>query len=104
MVDVTYEEIITWEEGSYVWIDLRDEGSIAYGGIPGNVWIPIEKLEAGCRDFPRDKKIVLYCMRGVVSLDAAKALKEEGYDVPELPYRPDSRFLSRNLDQKVYCG
>ena len=31
-------------------------------------------------------------------------MKEEGYDVPELPYRPDSRFLSRNLDQKVYCG
>jgi len=31
-------------------------------------------------------------------------MKEEGFDVPELPYRPDSRFLSRNLEQNVYCG
>ncbi len=84
MVDIAYEEIIAWEEGSYVWIDLRDEGSISYGGIPGHVWIPIEKLEAGNRDFPKDKKLVLYCMRGVISLDAAKALREEGYDAYSL--------------------
>ena len=83
-IDISYAAIKKWDDSTYVWVDLRDEGSIAYGGIPGNIWIPAAVVEERCDELPKDKKIVLYCMKGVVSLEAAENLRELGYDAYSL--------------------
>ena len=68
-VNVTYEEIKNWDEDTYIWVDIRDEESVAYGGIPGSVWIAEANIGAKKSELPKDKKIVFYCMRGVVSVE-----------------------------------
>lgn len=83
-IDITYEEVKEWSPETFVWVDLRDEGSVAYGGIPGAIWIQASDLEEKKEKLPKDKKLVLYCMRGVVSVDAAGQLREEGYETYSL--------------------
>ncbi|MGN0317442.1 MAG: ATP-binding protein [Lachnospira sp.] len=67
---------------SYVLIDIRDEGSILYGMIPGAVSIPVEELQRdtekylGCID--NQKKLILYCQRGQKSVETAEMLERYG--------------------------
>ncbi|MBQ2099466.1 MAG: ATPase [Lachnospiraceae bacterium] len=68
MKEVTYEEIKTWSEDSYVLIDIRDEGLRAYGMMPGAVFVDQEKLENDAEQelkyIAKDKKLVFYCEIG----------------------------------------
>ena len=45
-IDVTYEEVCKWDESEYLWVDIRDEVSITYGGIPGAKWISANEIES----------------------------------------------------------
>ena len=83
-IDVTYEEVLTWDKSSYLWIDIRDEGSIAYGGIPDAKWIAEADIDNRKEELPKDKKLVFYCMRGIVSIEVAQMLRKEGYDAYSL--------------------
>lgn len=87
MNEITYEELQTWPKDSYVLIDIRDEASVAYGTIPGSVSIPAEKLleqviskAAKLGKLIGSKKAVLFCMKGVISLDAADRMRENGFE------------------------
>lgn len=83
-IDVAYEEVRNWEKNSYVWVDIRDQVSVSYGGIPGAVWIPQDEIENQKEELPKDKKLVFYCMRGIVSKEAAENFREEGYEAYSL--------------------
>lgn len=83
-IDVTYEEVIAGDITAFVWVDIRDESAVAYGGIPDAVCIPAEEIEERMEELPKDKKLVLYCMRGVISLDLAENLREKGFDAYSL--------------------
>lgn len=80
---ITYEEI-NHADSTMLLVDLRDEEAVGYGMIPGAVWIFAEELEARHEELPKDKKLVLYCTRGVVSETAAQSLREKGYDAYSL--------------------
>ena len=66
MKEITYEELKVLPEDSYVLIDIRDEGLITYGMIPGAVHIFIDDLENSGKlaEIPREKKLILYCEVG----------------------------------------
>lgn len=81
-VDISYEQVKEWDEATYVFVDIRDEGSVAYGKIPGAIWVSVNDIYD--KDLPRDKRVVVYCMRGVVSVDVAEKLREDGYDAYSL--------------------
>lgn len=83
-IEVTYEQINQWEKSDYLWVDIRDEGIIAYGGIPGAKWISLNDMDLKKSDLPKDKKVVLYCMRGVVSVEIAEKLREDGFEAYSL--------------------
>lgn len=78
-VEITYEEMKQWEEESYLLIDIRSESHLGYGTIPNAIHIPYEQIEEKKDTFSKDKKIVFYCTRGVISRDLAERLQEEGY-------------------------
>jgi tRNA(Ile)-lysidine synthase TilS/MesJ/rhodanese-related sulfurtransferase len=63
----------------YCYVDIRDEQSVAYGKIPGALHIPRDEMEDRMAELPKDKKIVLYCTRGVESVECAQVLREAGY-------------------------
>lgn len=83
-IEVEYEQIKGWDNSSYILIDMRDEGSVEYGMIPGARWESVSSINNSESNLPKDKKIVLYCMRGVNSIEVAKELRDKGYDAYSL--------------------
>lgn len=84
MKEITIDELKVMQSDSYQLIDIRDEGSVNYGMIPGAVNIPISRfmddLEAGIQELNQEKSIILYCQRGEKSQDLAECLEERGLD------------------------
>lgn len=72
------------EKESCFLIDIRDNEAFRYGNIKGAVNIPFEELESRQAELPQDKRIVLYCKRGMVSGEAVEHLLESGFDAFEL--------------------
>ncbi len=68
MKEITIEELNKLEKGSYELIDIRDEGLIAYGKIPGATTINFDETEETysrkIADILRDKLLVFYCQVG----------------------------------------
>lgn len=70
------------QKESYVLIDIRDEGSILYGLIPGAISIPAEELKQDTQKYldsiDKHKKLIIYCQRGQISVEIAELLEEYG--------------------------
>ncbi len=66
MKEITFKELGELPKNSYELIDIRDEGLIAYGMIPGAIHVFIEDLENSrtLQDIPKDKKLIFYCEIG----------------------------------------
>lgn len=81
-MEITLEELAQLEKESYVLLDMRDEDTYRHGFIPGAVRYEAEKLQQ--TELPHDKKLVLYCTKGLNSVEEALALRETGYDAYSL--------------------
>ena len=81
---VTAAELESWRAEDYILVDIRDENAHRLGNIPGSIRIPLKNLLDGDCELPEDKKIVLYCMFGVLSKTPAEELLSEGYDAYQL--------------------
>ncbi len=66
MKEITYDRLKELPEGSYVLIDVRDEGLTAYGMIPGAVSVFVDDLVSSSKlsEIPKDKKLIFYCEIG----------------------------------------
>lgn len=88
MYEISYDEFLKLEQDSYVLVDTRDSGATKYGMMPGAINIPHElfgsDLEKVIPQIDKDKKIILYCSMGKLSLDDAETLQENGYDAYSL--------------------
>lgn len=84
MKELTYSELKQLKPGSYILIDTRDSGSILYGVIPGAIHIPEQELRADLGKYvseaPPEKTLILYCQRGVRSIDLAEEFEEQGHE------------------------
>ena len=76
MKEITYEEMKALREDSFQLIDIRDEGTVAYGMIPGALNFTKEELEENSDEvrkklagIPKDKKLIFYCEIGRCSLE-----------------------------------
>ena len=69
-----YEDI----EESYL-IDVRPKEAFESSTIKGAVNIPISEIRTRLKEFPRDKKIVLFCNTGHTSYIAARILDQYGF-------------------------
>ncbi len=65
----------------YIIIDVRDEDEYNQEHINGAINIPYENIERGNYKIPIGKIPVVYCMRGGISMMAARKLYEKGYEV-----------------------
>ncbi len=76
MKEITYEEMKALREDSFQLIDIRDEGTVTYGMIPGALNFTKEELEENSDEvrkklagIPKDKKLIFYCEIGRSSLE-----------------------------------
>ncbi|MDA1314479.1 MAG: rhodanese-like domain-containing protein [Acidobacteria bacterium] len=61
-------------------LDVRRPEELAeHGAIEGYVNIPIDELEARVSEVPKDRKVVVYCMRGGRASRGAELLAKEGH-------------------------
>ena len=81
---VTPAVLETWPAEDYILIDVRDESAYQLGNIPGSIRIARQDLLDGRFQLPKTKKLVFYCMFGVLSKDPAEKLLDEEYDAYHL--------------------
>lgn len=84
MIEITLEQWDALKETDILLIDIRDSVSYQHGFITGAINIPREELLANPDILSHDKKIILYCMKGILSRDLAETLREKGYDAYDL--------------------
>ncbi|QTX04021.1 FAD-dependent oxidoreductase [Agromyces archimandritae] len=72
-----------------VLLDVRAEGQLAEGTIPGAEWIPVERLRERHAEFA-GRPVIVHCRVGQGAHTAARLLTELGHDVRNL----DGGYLS----------
>ncbi len=82
--DLSLEQMKKMSSEEYVLVDVRDQTAYNHGFIPGAINIEKEVLINGEPSLPRDKKIILYCLKGIISEEAAENLTEQGYEAYNL--------------------
>lgn len=82
--EVTFDEIKTWKSDSYAFLDVREESAVAYGKIPGAITIPLEELERKYSQLDIHKTQIVYCTKGIISMEAVTFLRENGYHAVSL--------------------
>ena len=81
-MEISVEKLGELQPEDCVICDIRGERDRAYGFIPGSVGISTEELLASP---PGDgKKLIIYCARGVVSVDLADELCDRGLEAYSL--------------------
>ena len=81
--EIPVGEYLRLPADSFILVDVRDEISHTYGSIPGSVCMPDILSRAQTGELER-RTYLLYCMKGVQSLDMAEQLQEAGYDAASL--------------------
>ena len=81
-MEITVQELAALDPKGYMLLDMRGSEAREYGSIPGSVGVSPEELSRYNGDM--GKKVIIYCARGQVSLDAAIALRESSYDAYSL--------------------
>lgn len=99
---ITIEQMINLSKNEFILVDIRSETSYQHGYIPGAINIPAEQLEEKIESLSKEKKIILYCIRGMISEEKAKILSESGYDVYHLAGGYGEWLLS-NFKEEDYC-
>lgn len=82
--EIAIEELADIHPSLYRFCDVRDEVSYRYGSIPKaeNISNIVELAEEGKLD--KNISYVLYCMKGIQSMDMAYELRGMGYDAVSL--------------------
>ncbi len=88
MAEIKISEIDQLAPDSYVLIDIREESYTHYGMMPGAVALPYEEWRENPQvvldQFSPEKKLIVYCQRGQISLEAAEMLEDLGRDAVSL--------------------
>lgn len=111
MKEIKVEEVRMMPRDSYELIDIRDDGLVVYGMIPGAIHISRDELEKGTNSkldaISKDKKLILYCeigrksreMDDLPSLSGRECLSLEG---GYIGYIRDSLLHDSNTGEKQH--
>lgn len=81
-MDITAKELALLNKDEYILLDIRDESDWAYGAIPGAYTVKPELIDE--QKFQKDKKIIVYCAKGVLSDEIAENFALKGYEAYNL--------------------
>lgn len=81
---LSLDQLKQLDEKECVLIDVRDQTAYNHGFIPGAIHVEMNRILEGDYIPPAGKKIILYCLKGIISVDAAAYLTEKGYEAYSL--------------------
>lgn len=61
-------------------VDIRTPGEFAQGTLPGAINIPVDDMRERVAEFPKGKRIVLFCRVGLRGYLGCRILMQNGYD------------------------
>ncbi len=79
-MEISLEQLESMNPASTLLIDMRNEIAFGHGSIPGAVQVNKEDIMSGSFVPPQNKTLVLFCMLGVLSLEAAEVLTQRGFE------------------------
>jgi len=90
--EIDIKELNSLTSDSYILLDIRDEGSVLYGMIPGAIHYSYNEImnnpEVSSQELVNklgsSKTIVVYCQRGLKSIEVANMLEAKGLDARSL--------------------
>lgn len=82
--EIALEKLEKMPKEDYIYVDVRVATAYQHGRIPGAINIDIEALKSDVSVLPKDKIIVIYCMKGIITIDYVDDLREKGYRVYSL--------------------
>ena len=85
-MSISIAELKKLAKDSYELLDIRSEVEISHGAIPGAIAVKPEEIEKKLKNKELDpeKKQVICCSRGKISVEIAEELEEEGYNAESL--------------------
>ena len=85
-MSISIAELKKLEKDSYELLDIRSEVEISHGAIPGAIAVKPEEIDKKLKNKELDpeKKQVICCSRGKISVEIAEELEEEGYNAESL--------------------
>ncbi|MBA4686208.1 MAG: ATPase [Candidatus Galacturonibacter soehngenii] len=83
-IDLTIDQLKQLQENEYQLIDMRDNIAYKHGYIPGAINLSECEFWNNINQLDKSKKIILYCMKGIISKDVAIELTEQGYEAYNL--------------------
>lgn len=98
-MEITVEQFEKLNDDEKIVFDIRPETDRAYGFIPDSVSVEEDELRANPPS-DKSKKIVVYCAKGILSIDIAEWLFEQGYDAYSLQ-GGYSEYLRMQMQKQV---
>ncbi len=80
LADVVYS--VKHSDPDLVLLDMRDREDYQRGHIKGALSMPLEEIDKGYRDLPKDKDIVTYCYNQYCHLSTLGALRLVEHGIP----------------------
>ncbi len=84
MKEITLEEVEGLSSDEYILVDIRNELTVGFGSIPNSIHIDRSEVIEKCNEFPKNKKVIVYCTRGEESIDVADSLEKSGINAYNL--------------------
>ncbi len=81
-MEITVEQLKQLEKDSYILVDIRDEEKVMKNPIEDSV--VVSESNVYTTEFEKDKKIIIICDRGKLSIPCVLDLRERGYDAYSL--------------------
>ena len=85
-------------------IDVRDQTAYNHGYIPNAINVEIDKILNGEYVPPADKKVILYCLKGIISVEAAEYLTQKGFEAYNLEGGYGNWLISSMEEEKEKDG
>ncbi len=98
-MEITVQELKALPKDSYQMIDIREESDVAYGTIPDAVVLAADRIEESPL-VDSERKLVICCSRGQISLEVAESLRAKGYDAVSLAGGYVTWLLDRIQEQE----
>lgn len=93
--ELSIDELEALDRNTYYLIDVREEDEFQSGHIPDAVHTNLTDIADNKHGLPHDRRLILYCKYGALSLQAADTLCEQGYEALSLAGGYGKWLLSR---------
>lgn len=83
-MEISAKKLLKLDENDYYVVDIRDNYSYSFGSMKNSVNINQDEVLEKSENFPKDKKIIVCCKSGIISVDIAEKLCEMGFEAYSL--------------------